>query len=299
MPEEAAIETAPEAPVETQPTETPAEGTPEPQEDYSNFLLEEEPEDPAAPATPEAPQAPAPNISSILPKDNAYITSAEQMQGAVADATYLYDVVAGKQNAASLLGFIAQNNPDAARRMANELAPLIEQMTGRKFEGEHDPTSLKLQELDQRQRNFNEQQQQEAFQRRAQAIQPAVMKHLATRLKDSVFEGEEQRILEAVSARVGLSPEQRVAAIERGDFSSIDKALKEIRREERENFNARVKRLSEQRKRKAAALPRGGSGSAGETKGTPRYTPETIRDPKVFQQWMKEVSAGTAPADLT
>jgi hypothetical protein len=193
-----------------------------------------------------------------------YINSPESLQGAVADSHLLWDVINGQQPAGNMLEGIKTSNPQAWQNVVNGLAQYIQQQTGYAFVDPNalpqqeniDPVQSRLNAIEQQFRQQEEAREAQLLQYRAQQAQGALLNHLGDALKGTFLEGEEGQVLAALGQKLGGDHTKVIESIEKGDFKSIDSALKAIKREETERYNRYVKRIASQRKAVANSLPK-------------------------------------------
>lgn len=256
--QETGQETTPAVTTETTPNavDTGVENTAEPQATDDNPYLLPLDEDAASPAD----NTGLDQYLTVSP----YINSPETLQGAIADSHLLHDIINGQQPVGNMLEGLRQNNPQVFQNIVNGLAQYIQQQTGYAFvdpksmpQPENaDPVQQRLQAIEQQFQSQERQRTEQAQQYRASQAQRVLLDHLTTSLKGSFLEGDEARALSLLGSKLGGNEDKIIAAIEKGDFKSIDAALKQVKRDETDLYNRYAKRIQAQRKATVDSLPK-------------------------------------------
>lgn len=224
-------------------------------------------EEPAPEADPTAVGADLQQYLSMNPNVN----SPELLAGAVADAGLMWDVIKGTQQPSALFETLRANNPQAWQNVMNGVGAYIEQTTGMKLvdpaqlgQGAQQltPEQQRIQQLEQSMQREQQQREQFALTQRVNAAQRQMVDFTAQALKGSFLEGDEAFTLQMVGQKLAGKEQDVIDALQRGDTSMLDKAIKQVRHEERIRFNRYGKRLVEQRNALKNALPKAdGSGA--------------------------------------
>jgi len=204
-----------------------------------------------------------------------YINSPEALQGAVQDSHLLWDVINGQVPAGKILAGLETSNPQAWQNIVNGLAQYISEKTGFQFvdpknapQSQPDPVQARIDAIEQQFRTQQEERESQLLTQRAVQSQRVLLNHLGEALKGSFLEGEEASVLSQLGQKIG-DPIKAIEAIEKGDFKSIESALKAVKKDEAERYNRYAKRIAAQRKGVANALPKvDNPGSVATRKGT-------------------------------
>lgn len=252
--------TQPTDPAGSATTETVAGGNSEPansevaQGENNPYLIPDEEE----PASGEAAQ-PGAELKSYL-EMSPYVTNAEQLQGAVNDSHLLWDVINGQQPAGNILEGLKTSNNEAWKSVVSGLAQYIAQETGFAFvdpknlpQPENvDPMQQRISALEEMHRNEQQTREQQVITQRAQQANGTLRSHVESLVKGSFLEGED--LMPLLGAKLG-DPLKIIEAVEKGDFSKIDAALKAVKKDEAARYNRYAQRVAAQRKAVANAGP--------------------------------------------
>jgi hypothetical protein len=214
-------------------------------------------------------------VKGLLTKSE-YIKEAAHIEDAIADADVLWKIIDGKEHPKAILEALKVSNPQAHPAVLQQLREYIEQETGQPLaappagQPATQPLTPDQQRLAAVEKELNLRKEAEAsaaFNRRIETTKTAVTSRINDQLKGTWLEGEGEYVLELIGAKlaqkVGVDRATRdmVDAAEKSDFKLLEKTLREIRNEEAQRLDARIKRLNAMKQKKAATIPVQASGN--------------------------------------
>ena len=225
--------------------------------------------DEPAPADPNAPADTEPAIPAEWTQLSPFVTSQEQIPSAIQAATEVWSVMNGQASIKTLFDAAKQGNPAAFEKIASEAReylgvqqsgpnPLetlktekpevykavndfVTQQTGKGLEGPADPREARLQAIEQRYAQEEQQRQQEAYQRQIVAADDAAHSFLTEKLKGTFAEGQNDHFIGLIAQKLGKNLQQSMQEILAGNTKSLEKALREVQKDE----TARLRKYNE------------------------------------------------------
>lgn len=206
-------------------------------------------------------------ISEVIKGNRYAIPNPEELKLQLEDSNALYDIAAGKKPASALLETML-SNPQWSQEQKNAIiagiARFISTKTGTPIAAAaagqptiEDPAMAEIKKIRAEQAAEKEKQTQEAFSVRVNTAKATLGTKVSELLTGTWLEGEGDYVMALLGAKFA-GPEKAmevVAAVERGDFAPITKALQAIKNEEATRYVARNKRMIELQKKKGATIP--------------------------------------------
>lgn len=201
------------------------------------------------------------------------VDNPQELGAQLKDAQSMYDVVLGKAPASQLLDTMLQNpdwTPQQKQAVLTDLAQAIAKATGQPIAanaaGVVDPLKA---ELDQIKNQMAEQKRAEEngkLEQRASAAKTKVSENIAAFLKDKAPEAFAGTYLKEVGNVLKGKEMDLIAAVEKGDYSMLDKAVRQVHNARVAEFKEWAKYVIAAKTQKNAAIPKQVSG--GQPVGT-------------------------------
>lgn len=248
----AAPAATPEAPVQTSSPEV-AQGEPQAPITFDETLFDGQ--------EAEVPQEQQPNQYLSL---SPYITDEQTLQNAIQRQGQVEAVLQGQQPASSLFEPMRQQNPQQWSSMMNGIADYIQSVTGMKLMDpaaaggqQLSPEQQRIQALEQQYEQSQRQQQEQRQQQVVNQANKQLMDRLPELTKGRFIEGENPEwIMQRLGQQLAGKENAVIAAIGKGDYTMISKAIAQISHDERIMFNSRGKRIAQQRNALKTSVPK-------------------------------------------
>jgi hypothetical protein len=154
----------------------------------------------------------------------------------------------------------------------NGVAEYVQQVTGYQLVDpsqmpgqQQTPEQQRIAALEQQHENWQRTQESQRQQQVVQQAQKQLMEKIPELTKGRFIEGEDpQWVMQQLGYALQGKENQVIQGIAKGDMSMVQKAIQDISKREREMFNARGKRIAQQRTALKKSLPGTNGG-----KGTP------------------------------
>jgi hypothetical protein len=207
--------------------------------------------------------AAAPEVGAVPPEFqealqlSPFVTNPAQVQQAVRAADEVWKVASGELPASSLFEGLKGANPQRYQEIVNEAAQYIEQVTGKKFGGEQaaaDPVEQLRQEILQKEQAREQAHQQQQFQIQSAQANKVAGEFIATQLKSTLFEGNENYFIERMMSKL-QSPQESMKEVLAGNMRTVEAAMKAVRKEEVARFQQYTKNFIKQRGNLAKTVP--------------------------------------------
>lgn len=248
--------TPPDPTQQTDPTQQPDAPT------FDASLFEGN--DPDAPADG---QQPLGDLLSLSP----YIQDEQTLRNAIQRQGDVEAVLNGQAPASALFEGMRQQNPQQWTQLMNGVAEYVQQVTGyqlvdpSQIQGQQQtPEQQRIAALEQQHQNWQRAQEEQRQQQVVQQAQKQLMEKIPELTKGRFIEGEDpQWVMQQLGYALQGKENQVIQAIAKGDMILVQKAIQDISKREREMFNARGKRIAQQRTALKKSLPgtNGGKGS--------------------------------------
>jgi len=246
------------------PAETPVQATPEATGEQPQPLTFDESLFDGQEA--EVPTEQAGQYDSLL-QISPYIQDEQTLQAAIQRQHSVEAVLQGQAPASTLFEGLRQENPQQWSQLMNGVAEYLQQVSGMRLVDPSQaggqqltPEQQRIQQLEQQQQSWAQQQQQERQNQIVAQAQKQLMDKLPELLKGRFLEGDDpQEVMELLGRKLAGKENTVIAAIAKGDYSLVQKAIKQIAHEERIRFNARGKRIASQRNALATSVPKTGT----------------------------------------
>jgi hypothetical protein len=206
-------------------------------------------------------------ISKVIQGNRYAIPNPEELKLQLEDSNTLYDIAAGKKPASSLLETMLAN-PQWSQEQKNaiiaDIAQFIAKKTGQPIAAAaagqptiEDPAMAEIKKIRAEQQAEKDRQAQEAFTVRVNTAKTTLSTKVSELLTGTWLEGESDYVMALLGQKFAGADKamEVVAAVERGDFAPITKALQAIKNEEATRYVARNKRMIELQKKKGATIP--------------------------------------------
>jgi hypothetical protein len=269
------------------PTETPIQTSPEAQGEQTPQTFDETLFDGQETEVPQE----QPNQYADLLALSPYIQDEQTLQNAIARQGQVEAVLQGQAPASSLFEPMRQQNPEQWTSLMNGVAEYLQQVTGMKLmdpsQGGQQltPEQQRIQQLEQQQSSWQQQQKQERQQQVVNQAQKQLTEKLPELTKGRFIEGEKPEwIMQQLSYRLAGKENQVIAAITKGDYTLVQKAIAQMSHDERIMFNSRGKRIAGQRTALKAAVPKTGS------KGSPDLVLPSEKIDTTNPNWFGDVA---------
>jgi hypothetical protein len=211
-------------------------------------------------------------IAEIMKGNRYEIPNPEELKLQLEDSNALYDIAAGKKPASSLIETML-SNPAWTQEQKNaviaDIAQYIGKVTGQPIAAAaagqiEDPAMAEIKKMRAEQQAEKDRQAQEAFTARVTTAKGTLTTKVNELLTGTWLEGEGDYVM-ALLGQKFAGPEKAmevVAAVERGDYTQVQKALQAIKNEEATRYVARNKRMIDLQKKKGATIPAQVAGGA-------------------------------------
>jgi hypothetical protein len=246
------------------PAETPVQATPEATGEQPQPVTFDETLFDGQEA--EVPTEQAGQYDSLL-QISPYIQDEQTLQNAIARQGTVEAVLQGQAPASALFEGMRTQNPEQWASLMNGVAEYLQQVSGLKLMDpaqaggqQLTPEQQKIQQLEQQQQAWQQQQQQERQNQIVAQAQKQLTERLPELTKGRFIEGEKPEwIMGQLASKLAGKETQVIAAISKGDFTLVQKAIAQIAHEERIRFNQAGKRIAQQRNALKTAVPKTGT----------------------------------------
>lgn len=257
--------TAEQQPVEQNPVEQASQPVQQPEQDAEQKQFFEElgiTDEPQAQEQPTEVPNVTPEFLNALQQRSQYIQSEADVERAAIAADNIWRTIDGQLSITDLFEALRSENPQAFQKMTGDALEYLSQISGRPIAQEaagaaETPESKRIAALEAQLTEQRQMQESAAFSQRVNTVKQQVfLPAVAKAIEGTFLSGDQAFVVQQLGQKFQGKEMELIAQLERGNTSSLDKAIKDLQSEWRTRFNGWAKLIVSQRKQLAGAIPK-------------------------------------------